>query len=192
MGNFATHFRRNVKPPSWFASLYIHELMNIITCAFKPWGENSALSFRAFNEYLRSDAGTPVINMETTVDKPYKAGLNLHMNAIWKLWHGGNAKAKTDERLPKRGGSDCARHGVGCKKTDFFQSNHPICYRLDQQTMANLSEVIWLAMSCHHRCHWSYYAMLKWSCFSVYLRSVCAAILDLTLTPIDFVHAPPG
>ena len=87
--------------------------MNIITCAFKPWGENSALSFRAFNEYLRSDAGTPVINMETTVDKPYKAGLNLHMNAIWKLWHGSNAQAKTDHRLPKRGGSECARHGGG-------------------------------------------------------------------------------
>ena len=87
--------------------------MNIITCAFKPWGENSALSFRAFNEYLRSDAGTPVINMETTVDKPYKECLNLHMNALWKPWHGSNAQAKTDHRLPKRGGSECARHGGG-------------------------------------------------------------------------------
>ena len=56
--------------------------MSIITHAFKPGDENSALSFQAFNEYLRSDAGTPVIKMETTVDKPYKESYNLHVNIV--------------------------------------------------------------------------------------------------------------
>ena len=87
--------------------------MNIITRAFKPWGEKSALSFQAFNEYLRGEAGTPVINMVTTVANPYKECHNLHMNEVWEPLNGSNAQAKSDQRLAKRGGSCCSRHGEG-------------------------------------------------------------------------------
>ena len=54
--------------------------MNIITRAFKPWDEKVRCLFKLFMNIYEAMLETPVVNMDTSVDKPYKESHNLHMN----------------------------------------------------------------------------------------------------------------